>query len=277
MEPLRQIAPVSLSGLTPAVPVTGMPICEMVDPRDLCVDPAYQRAVGERGIKQVRRIIENFDWTKFKPPVCAFAEDEHGKSVLKVLDGQHTAIASASNPHVHQIPVMIVEAPDTQRQAEAFLGQNKDRLGITPLQLHYSAITAGDPEAITVSQVCERAGVTILRSTPKEYGPRETVAISAISSLTSRRGAMRARQILEILAKADASPITAAQIKAVEHLVTDDEFKDAFEPEALTEAIAAMDWTVDDEAKVFAATHRVPVWKALASIWFRKVRKKRKT
>ncbi|SHE88422.1 hypothetical protein SAMN02745223_01315 [Devosia limi DSM 17137] len=273
---LRQIAPIGLIGLTPAKPETGMPICEMVDPRDLWVDPAYQRPVGERGIKQVRRIIENFDWTKFKPPVCAFAEDEDGKTVLKVLDGQHTAIACASNPHVALIPVMIVEAPDTRSQAEAFLGQNKDRLGITALQLHYAAVAAGDPEAVTVAQVCDRAGIKILRYTGREFEARETVAVTAIAGLVSRRGAMRARQILDVLAKAELAPITSNQIKAVEHLLTEDEFKEAIEAEALTEAVAGLGWTVDDEAKIFAATHRVPIWKALASIWFRKCRKKRK-
>lgn len=42
---LRQIAPIGLVGITPAIPATGMPICELVDPRDLWVDPAYQRQV----------------------------------------------------------------------------------------------------------------------------------------------------------------------------------------------------------------------------------------
>lgn len=274
--PLRQVAPISIAGLTPAMPATGIPICEMVDPRTLWVDPAYQRLVGEKGLKQVRRIIENWDWAKFKPPVCAFSEDGNGESILKVLDGQHTAIAAASNPNVPQIPVMIVEAASTERQADAFLGQNRDRLGITALQLHYAAVTAGDPEAVTVAQVCERAGVSILRYTAKEYKPRETVAVKAIEGLIARRGAMRARQMIEVLAKADLAPITSAQIKAVEHLSTEDEFKDAIETDDLVEAIAALGWTIDDEAKVFAATHRVPTWKALASIWFRKCKKKRK-
>ena len=39
---------------------------------------------------------------RYKPPVCAYAERE-GKKVLKVLDGQHAAIAEASHPHIDLI------------------------------------------------------------------------------------------------------------------------------------------------------------------------------
>ncbi|MGO7815405.1 hypothetical protein ACC674_38205, partial [Rhizobium ruizarguesonis] len=55
-------------------------------------------------------------------------------TILKVLDGQHTAIAAASNPHIDVIPVMIVDAEDTVSQAKAFIGQNTERLGVTTLQ-----------------------------------------------------------------------------------------------------------------------------------------------
>jgi hypothetical protein len=104
---IRPIAPISIASVTPHQPSTGMPICELVDPTDLFVDPAYQRDVSERGLSQIRRMIESFDWAKFKPPICAYAETD-GRTVLKVLDGQHTAIAAASNPFVSQIPVVIV-------------------------------------------------------------------------------------------------------------------------------------------------------------------------
>jgi len=46
---IRPIAPISVAGLTPKSPETGMPICEVVDPTTLHVDPAYQRNVGEKG------------------------------------------------------------------------------------------------------------------------------------------------------------------------------------------------------------------------------------
>lgn len=87
---------------------------------------------------------------------------------------------------------------------------------------------------------------------------------------------MRGRQFLEVLAKADLKPITAHQIKAVELLLTDPEFCDQIEPEALTDAISGHSLVLDDEAAAFAATHRMPKWRALASVWFKRCRKKRR-
>lgn len=80
-----------------------------------------------------------------------------------MIDGQHTAIAAASHPDIALIPVMVVEAVDQAERAGAFIGHNRDRLNITPMQMHYAAVAAGDEDALTVEQVCARAGVKILR------------------------------------------------------------------------------------------------------------------
>lgn len=273
---IRPIAPISLAGLTPTQPATGMPICEVVDPSRLFVDPAYQRNVGENGMRQIRRIIEGFDWAKFKPPICAYAECD-GQTILKVLDGQHTAIAAASHPDIDLIPVMIVEAADTIAQAKAFIGQNTDRLGVTTLQLHQAALAAADEDAQTLELVCARANVKILRTTNAYTGTgsRQTIAIKQIEALVSRRGSQLAREILEVLANADRGPLTAPQIKAVELLMTDPEYADAFAPDDLTVAIVDLLTTAEEEAKLLGVTHRIPFWRALAITWFRKCKKRR--
>lgn len=274
---LRQIEPISIDDLDTAAPETGEPICERVDPKTLFVDPAYQRQISERGLRQIRRIIEAFDWTKYKPPICAYA-DHDGATVLKVLDGQHTAIAAASHPHVDMIPVMIVEAADTASQAAAFVGQNTNHLGVTALQRHRADIVAGDEDALTVEQVCGRAHVVVLTSPPSraEYQPRETVAINALRQLIDRRGAMKARMILEVLSNAGLAPITANHVRAADLLMTDPEYADSFEPADLTKEIETAGATAEHEAKIFSVAHKVPVWKALAITWFKKTRKKRK-
>jgi hypothetical protein len=277
---IRQISPISIAGLDVGVPPTGMPIFELVYPTDLFVDPAYQRSIGEKGLTQIRRIVERFDWAKFKPPICAYSSIE-GQTVLKVLDGQHTAIAAASNPNVSQIPVMIVEAEDTISQAQAFIGQNTDRLNVTTLQLHQAALSAANEDAQTLELVCKRAGVKVMRS-PNSYsttngvvGAKETIAVKSIEHLIGRRGTKLSRQILEVLANAERGPLTAPQIKAVEVLMTDSQYTDVITPEDLTSAIVDLLFTAEDEAKIFAATHKVPFWKALAVTWFRKCKKKR--
>lgn len=274
---LRPIEPINITDLDTAAPDTGEPICERVDPRSLFVDPAYQRSVGERGLRQIRRIVEAFDWTKYKPPICAYAEHD-GRTVLKVLDGQHTAIAAASHPDIDMIPVMIVEAAEVAAQAAAFVGQNTQRVAVTPLQVFFAEVTAGDVDALDVLKTCERAGVTIMRSPPSrsDFKPAETISISAIKALVDKRGIMRARMILEVLAQAKLAPIAADHIKAAEFLMTEPEYCDQFEPEDLTREIQMSGKAAEHEAKVFSVAQKVPVWRALAVQWFRKTRKKRR-
>lgn len=273
---VRPITPVSIAGLTPNSPSTGMPIFELVKPTDLFVDPAYQRNISENGARQIRRIIEAFDWAKYKPPICAYSECD-GRTMLKVLDGQHTAIAAASNPHVDVIPVMIVEAEDTISQAKAFIGQNTDRLGVTNLQMHQAALAAADEDAQTLELFCQRANIKVLKTTNAYTGDgsRQTIAIKQIEALIKRRGVLRAREILEVLGNAERGPLTAPQIKAVEHLLSEPELSDRITPEDLTNAIVDLLYTAEEDAKLFAATHHTTYWKALASVWFKKCKKRR--
>ncbi|PCK86327.1 hypothetical protein CPT32_12970 [Rhizobium sophoriradicis] len=275
---IRQIVPVSTAGLVPGKPPTGMPICELVEPAMLYVDPAYQRDIGERGMRQIRRVIERFDWAKFKPPICSYAEFE-GATVLKVLDGQHTAIAAASNPFIDKIPVMIVETEGTAAEARAFIGQNAERVGVTPLQLHYAALAAGDEDARTLQEVCDKAGITILKR-PGAYDPaasRETIAVGAIKQLIARRGDKLSKEILEVLANAERGPVKSDHIKAVEYLMTDPDHRDAFWPQDLTTAIVELLTAAEEEAEQLAMSKRWSMWKALAIVWFRRCKKRRQT
>lgn len=275
---LRKIDPVNITGLDIDTPENGEPICERVNPAALYVDPAYQRQIGARGLRQIRKIVEAWDWNKFKPPICAYAVHD-GVTVLKVLDGQHTAIAAASHPEVDFIPIMIVEASATSQQAAAFVGQNTERLQVTPLQLHQSSLVARDLDAMTIDLVCQQAGVTILRH-PGAGGaakPGQTVAINAIAALINKRGNTQSREILEVLAKAGFAPILKDQIKAVELLLTSEEYSTVLKPDDVVAAIRGT-WIADlDAAKQMALAQKWPLWRSLAIVWNRKCKKSRPT
>lgn len=267
---LRAIVPLDLAEVTPAAPATGVPIFEMVSPRTLFVDPSYQRSLSPASIKHIRRIAGGFDWTNFNPPICAF-EEVDGETVLKVINGQHTAIAAASNPHVPMIPVMIVEAPVQASQAAAFISHNTNRLPVRAAELYAAAVTAGDEDALTIQQVCQRAGVTLLKNNPgRAYEIGETLAIRGVRALTARRSALRARIVLETLVKAERAPITGHDIKAADLLLNDDEYSAEIDAEGLTAAILSTGGQAEPDAKVFAASHSVPFWKALAIVWFKR-------
>ncbi|OWV87346.1 hypothetical protein ATY75_03280 [Rhizobium sp. N122] len=275
---LRKIDPVNITGLDIDTPENGEPICERVNPAALYVDPAYQRQIGARGLRQIRKIVEAWDWNKFKPPICAYAEHD-GVTVLKVLDGQHTAIAAASHPEIDFIPIMIVEASATSQQAAAFVGQNTERLQVTALQLHQSALVAHDLDAMTIDMICQQAGVTILRH-PGAGGatkPGQTVAINAIAALINKRGNVQSRAILEVLAQAGFAPILKDQIKAVELLLTSEEYCTILKTDDLVAAIRGT-WIADlDAAKQMALAQKWPLWRSLAIVWNRKCKKSRPT
>jgi hypothetical protein len=200
-----------------------------------------------------------------------------------IVDGQHTTIAAASRG-LASIPIQIVEAPEVQERAEAFIGLNRDRLQVTPVQLHHAAVAAGDETALTVEQVCHRAGVTIVRSAWGAYKWKagETMAVNAIRDLIDRRGVIKARMILAALVAADCAPVAAHEIKAAEHLFATDDFATELEPLSeggaadLAQAIQALGESAAKDAKLFAATHCVPYWKALAAVWFKRCKKRRK-
>src|SRR5262249_34928315 len=67
----RLIRPVPIAGLTPSAITTSRPRFIEVNPRkDLIVETKYQRDLSQKSVKLIRRIVERFDWAKFKPPVC---------------------------------------------------------------------------------------------------------------------------------------------------------------------------------------------------------------
>lgn len=277
MSALRPIEPVNVSDLKPAAPTAGQPIFEYVDPRSLYVDATYQRDVSERGLRQIRKIVEAFDWRRFSPPTCVYAEDENGKTVLVTIDGQHRAISAASNPNIKTIPVMIVEAKETADQARTFVGVNVDRLAVTNLALHRAALAAGDDEALAIQRVVDKADVRLMASANVKYETGDCTAIVAAAKIVKKFGEDGAVKILCVLANAELAPISTLHVKAAELLMTNPEYCDAFEPDDLTKEIAATVSSIDSDAKLFAAEHKVPLWRAMAALWFRKVKKRRVT
>lgn len=267
---LRPITAINGAGLTPSTPSSSGPIFEWVNPTDLLVNEAYQRDLAERSIKLIRRIVQGWDWTKFKPPVCSLGDDG-----MEVIDGQHTAIAAATHPHIDKIPVMIVETETVHDRAAAFIGQNMDRLGVTKMQLHKAAVAAGDEDALTIEQVCGRAGVTLHASRPHRWKVGDSMAVAAVGALISRRHAAGARRVLDVLVQAEAAPVTANAIRAAEMILFDADYADA-ERDNLADTIRSLGSAAEREAATHALAHRIPVWRALGIVWFRKCRKKRR-
>lgn len=270
---IRAIEAMHFPDTAPAAPSTEAPVFEWVAPATLLVDEAYQRALSRDSVGLIRKIVAGWDWNRFKPPVVAKTTEGY-----EVIDGQHTAIAAASNPNIPLIPVMIVTALEAKDRANAFVGHNRDRLALSQASIHYASVAAGDEDALTVQQVCERAGVKLLRYPPSggEFKAAESVAFVAIRGLVNKRGAMRARVVLQVLAEAQCAPVRADGIKAIDHLLNDAEYKGQVEASDLTTALLNLGPEADREARIFAAAHSVQIWRGLTVILFKEARRGRR-
>lgn len=267
----RPIAPISTDGLTPGGTPRALPIFEWVDPATLLVDAGYQRDLSRRSLALIRRIVAGWDWARFKAPIGVLTD-----AGIELIDGQCTSIAAATHPAVEKIPVMIVEAAERSDRATAFIGHNRDRVAVTPTQIHVAALVGGDADALAIDRVCSASGASVL-SVPSRttYRAGETLAVTAIAALVRGRGEEGATTVLKCLVAAGCAPMTQLHIKAADLLLHTDEYSREIDAERLAAVISTMGPKVDQEAKVFVAAHpSTPLWKAMAICWFKARRSK---
>lgn len=268
----RSITSLNLPDVQPCQITTAPPEVRLVNPADLYVDERYQRGLSERSVRLIRKIVSEWSWTAFKPPVVV---DVDGR--LEVIDGQHTAIGAVTHGGIAELPVLVVRAESHETRANAFVRHNRDRIQVTATQLHNAMVAAGDEDAMTVAQVCERAGVVILRNPPPmaKFKPGETLAVATIKALVNRRHAAGSRKVLEICRATGAAPVTADMIKAVEHLLYQKEYEGAIDAERIVLVVKAKQDDIEREAKRFSIERKIPYWRALASVIFMNRRKSR--
>ena len=140
IEPISLLAVGTMPGIHPAdIGGEANPSVIWIAPEHLLIDDEYQRQIAVLGRRLIRRIVANWSWRKFKPPVVTLTDKGY-----EVIDGQHTATAAASHPDIDTIPVMVVSTKDRADRADAFIAHNTDRVGVTSTQLHFSSVAAGD-------------------------------------------------------------------------------------------------------------------------------------
>lgn len=142
-----------LSGVEPGA----APQLQWIEIGKLAVDPAYQRDIHTTGRKNVIKIAREFQWAKFAPVVVAPIEG----GLFAVVDGQHRTTAAAL-VGITSVPCQVTIA-DRNTQAAAFAAINANVTEMSPMQLRAAKVAAGDAEAVRLNNVCQQAGVTILR------------------------------------------------------------------------------------------------------------------
>lgn len=270
---VRRIEALTLDGVAPGPVADWLPRFQTVSPYALLVDETYQRRLTDRSTRLIAKIVGGWDWAKFKPPIVA--ETPAG---FEVIDGQHTAIAAASHPAIHEIPVMIVEAPETAGRAGAFIGHNRDRLPITPVRMHRAALAAGDPTAVKVQALADAAGVTLPRDnrSSADWRVNDCMAFDTLYRLLQRRRGGGLARILAVVSAAKARPIKAFYLAAADELLFGRDYREACDDARLAAAFDELGQVLPREAALFAATHRLPLWRAAAVVVFRNAHKGRR-
>lgn len=244
-----------------------VPVLDWIDKGVIFPDPLYQRPLDDT---RVNTILRAFSWRSFGALVVVPQAD----GTYHVPDGQHRLAAAKLHPKVSHVPCVIVRAEDVPAEASVFVEINKNRKNVTALELFFAQLAAGDKETEAMLKACQEAGIRIPKH-PGDYKPNDSIAVAAIASIVTGYIAPRAVEFLKIAAAGNFTPITAAQIKAVEYLRTDPEFRDQITGDDLAALLAASGKQFDGEAKRFAATHKTSMWKALANVWFKNCKKRR--
>lgn len=261
---MRQIKPVALEGLKPAKITTAMPVYKVLPLDVLRVDECYQRELNRKSLQLIKKIVNEWSWNAFKPLIVA-----RDGAFYDIIDGQHTAVAAATHGGIPALPAMVVEANTQIEQADSFARQNRDRIRVSPLQLHFADLAAGKDAALLLQEVCEAAGVVVLRYAPhasKGFEAGQTISVQAIDALIKRITAREAIRVLSVCTRARCKPVSALYIRAVERLLFDPEYRGQFTEDKLVKILTNHAGELEDEASRFAAEHRTTNWRALASV-----------
>lgn len=184
----------------------------------LVIDERYQRQLSQSSGRLIRRMVENWDWNRFKPLSVAAC----GEGRYEVIDGQHTAIAAATHGSVETLPCLVLDAATLAERARAFVGINTDRVRLTAFALYQARLAAGDDEAVAVGEALARSGARLEESLRYDVDyPVGTVAcIGTLQQIVRGGGHARLTRLLKLCIAAEMTPVPSAVLKGLEAIVT---------------------------------------------------------
>ncbi len=228
----------------PAAEGLALPDLLWIDTDNLLLDPSYQRGISRIGQRTIKKIIGQFDWMKFGALIVAKSGTD-----FAVIDGQHRAIA-AIHLQLPKVPAL-VGSSDHIAQADAFVGINKNRTRVGPLDEYRAALVAGAPDALAVQSILDRLGIQLEAETG-EIRPGRTRAITTLLTLTKNMGADRLEHVLEMLT--DTHPDTRNLLSASNVTGVAEAYRRAaragIDPASLKPALAMIDFEqIDSRAR----------------------------
>ncbi|MBC7282651.1 hypothetical protein [Hoeflea sp.] len=223
------------------------PALVWVEPEKLAVDTRYQRDIGKRGAANIRRMIEDFDWSRFGV-ITAVALPDSEAARYAIIDGQHRATAALMHPSVVKVPCWVIEA-DAAAQARTFMGINAAVTAISPMQLYHAGVAAGIADAAGAEACAAAAGVTVMRY-PVPAGKLkagQTLAAGTLRQMWKQHGAGVLGPALAVLALADSDGTGLVNVHTIKALC------EVLAARHLSDALAARLQSLDLEKREDAA------------------------
>lgn len=188
---IRPLAPIVYKPpLLISPPCGERPVFEWMPLTSLRVDDSYQHPIVDRGRRNIKDIVEHFDWTWFSPIIVA-PIGKAGTPVYHyaVIDGQHRVTAALLHPDISEVPAIVMQCTPMEA-ARAFAHINGKVTKVTATQIYYAGVTGGDPACLAIRDCCDRAGVTILRLPPSlgRFKRGETMAVKTIGKAIDAHG-----------------------------------------------------------------------------------------
>lgn len=185
----------------------------------LYINDAYQRRLTDRSRRAIRKIASRFDWAKLK----ALSVIDVGDGRFEVTDGQHTAIGAATHGGIDELPCLVSPSRSLEKRAAAFVGLNRDRVGMTELQVYHAELQAGDELAIEIQQGVERAGGRVLRNPTSDYKVGDLMCIGSLRQLAKKGGPAYVKRAVGLGVQANLAPIKAPVLRGLINLIWEGE------------------------------------------------------
>jgi len=215
-----------------------VPEFRWLDIDHLTINAKYQREVSRDGEAMISRIARDFDWRQFTPVTVAPAARE-GR--YAVIDGQHRIMAALRIDQIDEVPCWIVAADDISAQATTFVGLNKNRMKMMPVNTYHAELAAGDVHAVRINRICQKAGVEVVRKhmSTNSLKAHQTLSVGALKSaaraLSERDLEDGLRMIIENLEGNNI--LRAAMISAVPAVLALGRQTDGFDEERLAKVV----------------------------------------
>lgn len=179
----------------PAVTPGPAPMLDWLPIAKLVIDDDYQRSLGDGNWRAIRKIADNFSWSKFAPVLVAPIEG----GVFAVIDGQHRAHA-AQICGFERVPCQITQM-DRAEQASAFAAVNGNVVKVSTWQVFRAALVAGEAWALDIRDCAAAAGCQVMTNnkTAAHKAPGEIYSIAAFGEVVTRFGAGRVTAALKMI------------------------------------------------------------------------------